>query len=210
MKPLDPNAYLTLHELCVEVNELRKGLDQIAETEALTGRTVRFYVEKQLLPSVRSGPGKKYPYDTVWKILFVRLLQFQHQIQLNQIAHVLQEVDVETMRRVVTGEEPIELRSAPDLDSVRRHLEQGYQVVGLPQVAEAVHENEPSWRDDKGWQTLLKTPDVQISVRDGLPVAKVKQLQQVAGLVQSILNEVVEDTSTKTIPDHHSTRRPED
>ena len=38
------------------------------------------------------------------------------------------------MRRVVTGEEPLEVLTAPDVEAVKRHAAQGYQVVPLTGV----------------------------------------------------------------------------
>ena len=83
METLDPNAYLTLDELCDEVNRLRRRFSPLAKTDPVTGRTVRFYVERELLSSVRPGPGKKYPRETVWKVLFIRLLSTKRGMPLD-------------------------------------------------------------------------------------------------------------------------------
>src|SRR5512139_3375600 len=108
MDTIDPTAYLTLEELCAELNRLGRRHRLVAKDEDIAGRTVRFYIEKELLPPPgRSGPGKKYPYDTVWKVLFIRLLRARYELSLNQMRQTMQSVDVETMRRVVTGEEPL-------------------------------------------------------------------------------------------------------
>ena len=96
---------------------------------------MRFYIEKELLPPPgRSGPGKKYPYETVWKVLFIRLLSTRHGLSLNYLRQTMSDVPVETMRRVVTGEEPLEVQSAPDAEAVKRHAARGYQVVPLTGV----------------------------------------------------------------------------
>lgn len=125
-------SQLTLDEVCETVNRLRKGHRALARSDKVTGRRVRFYVERELLPGVRSGPGKKYPGDTVWKILFIRLLQLQRGLPLKAMRHALQQVPVETMRRVVTGEESLEFLDHSDPEAVERHLAKGYQVVALP------------------------------------------------------------------------------
>ena len=181
METLDPKAYLTLEELCEEVNRLRRRFPALAKTDAVTGRTVRFYVERELLvlPSLRPGPGKQYPYETVWKVLFIRLLSTKHRLPLNYLRETMQSVDAETMRRVVTGEEPLEIASRSDAEAVRRHATQGYRVVALTGVAEG-----GSVEDD--WPVLVRTEDVVLKVREGVDAAKLKQLRHIAALIRTL------------------------
>lgn len=182
METLDPHKYLTLDELCAEVNQLRRRYAPLAKTEEVTGRTVRFYVERELLPSVRPGPGKKYPRETVWKVLFIRLLSTRHKVPLDHLRQAMNEVPLETMKRVVTGEEPLEVLGRPDPEAMTRHAAQGYQVVPLTGVPE---------RGSRGgdWQVLVQNPDVVLKARAGLAPAKLKQLRQIAELVRSIVND---------------------
>ena len=184
METLNPKAYLTLAELCEEVNRLRRRLPLLAKTEAVTERTVRFYVQRELLvlPSLRPGPGKQYPYETVWKVLFVRLLSAKYGMPLEHLRQAMHEVPVETMRRVVTGEEPLEVLTTPDAEAVKRHTAQGYQVVPLTGMPER-------GADAGDWQVLLDSGDVVLKARADLSPAKLRQLQQVAGLVRSILDD---------------------
>ena len=59
MEAIDPTAFLTLEELCDEVNRLGRRHRLVAKGEEVSGRTVRFYIEKELLPPPgRSGPGR--------------------------------------------------------------------------------------------------------------------------------------------------------
>lgn len=179
MEAFDHKALLTLDELCAEVNRLRRGAPGLGKTDPVSGRTVRFYVEKELLPSVRPGPGKKYPYDTVWRVLFVRLLSTKHGMPLDYLRDAMDTVDVETMRRVVTGEEPLEVLGAPDEAAERRHRERGYQVKALRPVAERGELGE-------GWQVLAQTGDAVLKVRAGLAPAKRKQLVHIAALIRAL------------------------
>ena len=179
MKALDPNAVLTLEELCDEVNRLghRQGL--VTKGEDVTGRTVRFYIEKELLPSARPGPGKKYPYGTVWRVLFIRLLSSRHGMPLDYMRDAMQSVDVETMRRVVTGEEPLEVLAAPDEAAAQSHRARGYQVKALRPVA-------TRGVSGAGWTVLAQTRHAVLRVREDVAPVRLKQLQHIAALIQAL------------------------
>lgn len=180
MEAIDPIAFLTLEELCDEVNRLGRRHRLVAKGEEVSGRTVRFYIEKELLPPPgRSGPGKKYPYETVWQVLFIRLLSTRHGLSLNYLRQTMRDVPVETMRRVVIGEEPLEVQRAPDVEAVKRHAAQGYQVVPLTGVP-------ASGRDAGEWQALVRSEDVLLKVREGLAPAKLKQLKHIAALIRAL------------------------
>ena len=180
-----PTAPLTREEVCDEVNERwrRYQLKPGDEDNEVDGRTVRFYIEKKLIPGVRTGPGGKYPPETVWRVLFIRVLQQRYRLSLEQVRHAMGQVPVETMRRVVTGEEPLEVRGPDDREAVERHLAEGYQVVPLPldRGGEALAASD--------WDTLVSTPDLQVSVRNDLPSGKRRQLEQLAALARSIVDE---------------------
>jgi DNA-binding transcriptional MerR regulator len=180
-----PAAQLTLKELCDEVNKRwrRYHPKRGDNGNVIDGRTVRFYIAKELIPGVRTGPGGKYPPETVWRVLFIRLLQHRHRLSLDQVRLAMRQVPVETMQRVVTGEEPLEVRGPDDREAVERHLAEGYQVVPLP----LDHGGEALTTSD--WDTLVSTADLQISVRDDLPPGKRRQLEQLAALARSIVAE---------------------
>lgn len=173
------NAYLTLEQLCDEVNRLWRGNGWGARDKRVTGRTVRFYVEEDLLPAVRPGPGKKYPYETVWRVLFIRVLRKKHKVTLEYLRGAMNSVDVETMRRVVTGEEPLEVRSTLDAEVVRRHKAQGFRVVALTGAPQHV-------ANPDGWQVLARTKDVVLTVREGLAPLKLRQLRHIAALIRAL------------------------
>lgn len=180
MQTIDPSALLTLEELCSEVNRLGRRHRLVTKDESVSGRTVRFYIEKELLPPPgRSGPGKKYPYETVWKVLFIRLLSTRHGLSLNYLRQTMRDVAVETMRRVVTGEEPLEVRCAPDAEAVKRHAAKGYQVVPLTGVPER-------GTDAADWQVLVRSEDAVLKVRAGIAAPKLKQLKHIAALIRAL------------------------
>lgn len=184
MKSIDPTEYLTIQELADEVNRLGPEQDIVAKGEEVSPRTIRFYVQKKLLPSVRSGPGKKYPYEAVWKVLFVRLLNTRHGLSLNYLRQAMRSVDTDTMRSVVLGEEPLEIASPRDLKAIRRHADAGYQVVELTGESAIP-------KPDRDWQVLLDSSEVMLKVSADLPSAKMRQMRQIAELAASLLQDDV-------------------
>lgn len=180
MKSIDTTAYLTIQELADEVNRLGSVHDILDKGDDISPRTIRFYIQKKLLPPVRSGPGKKYSYESVWKVLFIRLLNTRHGLSLNHLRQTMQSVDADTMRRVVTGEEPLEVASPQDSVAIQKHVDAGYQVVALTDVPDTTV-------SDGGWLVLLDSSAAVFRVRSDLAPAKLKQLQQIAELVDSIV-----------------------
>ena len=180
METLDPNAYLTLDELCDEVNRLRRRFSPLAKTDPVTrAHGAVLCGAGAAVASVRPGPGKKYPRETVWKVLFIRLLSTKRGMPLDHLRQAMKDVPVETMRRVVTGEEPLEVLTTPDAEAVKRHAAQGYQVVPLTGV--------PARGTDAGdWQVLVRNEDVLLKVREGLAPAKLKQLKHIAALIRAL------------------------
>lgn len=180
MRSIDTTAYLTIQELADEVDRLGSAHDILEKGDDISPRTIRFYIHKGLLPPVRSGPGKKYPYESVWKVLFIRLLNTRHGLSLNHLRQTMQSVDADTMRRVVTGEEPLEVASPQDSVAIQKHVDAGYQVVALTDVPDTTV-------SDGGWLVLLDSSASVFRVRSDLAPAKLKQLQQIAELVDSIV-----------------------
>jgi DNA-binding transcriptional MerR regulator len=185
MSTFDPNRYLTLDELLERIEAARsqyaslKGLGQVPD------RTVRFYAEQGLLPNVARGRGKKYPADFVWKILFIRLLTQLHQLKLSHIGLAMRQVDVETMRRVVTGEEPLEVAVQGDDEAVARHTAKGHKIVEVEPVKG--REDQSAEKDGQKWTLLLDRAEVVLRVRADLPAAKQAQLKHIASLIKSIV-----------------------
>jgi DNA-binding transcriptional MerR regulator len=54
----------------------RYDISQLAELSGLTVRTIRYYVQQQLLPSsISMGPGASYPEEALARLLLIRQLQ---------------------------------------------------------------------------------------------------------------------------------------
>ena len=185
MSPFDPNRYLTLEELLERVEAARREYAPLKGLTQVPDRTVRFYAEQNLLPNVARGRGKKYPADFVWKVLFIRLLTQVHQLKLAHIASAMRQVDVETMRRVVTGEEPLEIASQGDAGAVARHAAKGHKVVSIEPAKGS--EDEDAEKSDSGWKSLVDHRDVVLRVRTALSPAKRAQLRHIARLIESIV-----------------------
>jgi len=191
MKLIDPNSKLTLEELLDEIELTRKKFapkyPAMKDLSKVPERTIRFYAEQKLLPAVDRGRGnKKYSPEFVWRVLFIRLLTQVHQLNLAYIGSVMKQVDVETMRRVLTGEEPLEIASPTDVGAAKRHAAKGYKVVALEPVQD-ISEREPE-EGDEGWVALVDQANAVFRIRADLPEAKRRQLEQVAMLIQSIVD----------------------
>ena len=187
MKSLELSQYLTLAELLQVIEETRARYAALKKIEAVPDRTIRFYAEQGLLPNVVRGRGKKYPSDFVWKVLFIRLLTQRHQLKLAHVASAMRKVDVETMRRVVTGEEPLEFASPTDSVAAARHAARGHRVVDLESAP--VDTGASCGKESDGWTTLVDQAHVVVRVRAGLSTAKRGQLRQIARLIESIVEE---------------------
>lgn len=189
MGTIDIDERLTMQELCTAINALQAEHPIVAGTDSVSPRTVRFYIEKGLLDPVRSGPGKKYPAETVWRVLFIRLLQQQHAMELTDIARVLRKVKPATMQKVVEGVEPLEITRRFDPDQIRRHQAQGYEAVDVRGSRVLAREDEPANPAHYRWEPLVDTDAVKFVIRRDLRGRKRKQLAQVAGLVRAIIDE---------------------
>jgi DNA-binding transcriptional MerR regulator len=178
MEHFDPNRFLTLQELQDDLDEVREGYPSLSSFESVAPRTIRFYAEQGLLRKVARGRGKKYPADYVWRIWFIRRLMQEHQLKLAQIKEAMRKVDVETMRRVVTGEEPLEVAMTGDAKAVARHAGKGSVVTLSDETSEPAK-----------WRVLLRSESAVLKVRSGLPPGKIRQLKRVAALIHSLLDE---------------------
>lgn len=84
------------------------SLEQLAEDFDLTARTARYYLEKVLPESHRSGPGRAGQYgQATWNCFaFIRRAK-EEKLTLAQIADVLARLDQEQIDRVATGLEAL-------------------------------------------------------------------------------------------------------
>lgn len=175
---------LTLDELVEEVQSQR-GASHKAHV-AVTPRMIRYYVANEWLPKPLPGPyKKKYPYDMVWRVLFIRLLVSPpYELPLSCVGEAMQGVPVETMRRVVTGEEPLEVLNAPNDQAVARHEAMGSQVLSLQGKS-----GHASADEKQSWQVLARTEHVDLRVRQDLPSGKLRQLRLLAALIRELESE---------------------
>jgi len=110
-------ATLELSELLNRANELREMIPELADTDAFTERTVYYYGQQGLLPraSRRRGPGTTYPADFVDRLLFIRRLQKERSLTLDNIRKVMDNASAETIHDVARGLEPLEIRISGSL-----------------------------------------------------------------------------------------------
>ena len=90
-------------------------LAELAEETGLTGRTVRYYIEKVLPPHHKQGRGKlaRYGQDTLNSIRFIMLVGERYGFKPGQAKGVLARVPQETVDRVVRGEEELAVMTVP-------------------------------------------------------------------------------------------------
>jgi len=90
-------------------------LAELAEETGLTGRTVRYYIEKVLPPHHKQGRGKlaRYGQDTLNSIRFIVLVGERYGFKPGQAKGVLARVPQETVDRVVRGEEELAVMTVP-------------------------------------------------------------------------------------------------
>lgn len=126
------NTLLDIGELLQEANALQVATWPQTDVVAITERTFRYWVKQGLIERRGSrGAGTKYPRVLVNRLLFIRMLQKKGALSLANIRTTIGSVDEETIRRVVMLEEPLDLVSDIDADSVRARMEAGEQIVPL-------------------------------------------------------------------------------
>lgn len=185
MGAVDIDKKLTMLELCEAVNALREMHPVVAATTEVAPRTVRYYIEKGLLEPVRSGPGKKYPAEAVWRVLFIRLLQETHNLELADIASFLPKIPAATMQRIVEGDEPLEVARQFSPAQIRRHRDRGFDVLALGQRGNA----SGAGANESDWQNVLESKAVRVAVSKRLRGVKRRQVMQAVGLIRSIVEQ---------------------
>ena len=155
----------SIGELITEYDQKRKQLEHLSGLGELTEATVRYYQQKGLYkPAGSRGKEARYAEDTLWRILFTRLVQLQStqvlhtQLTLPAIARVLQSLEPEVVRRVALGEEPLSIGLLPD--------------------AELPHGE---------WTSFSVHPDVRLDVKRKLNKSQSQQMEMIARLVDSII-----------------------
>ncbi len=217
----DGTTYMTLEELLQRTNQALAQQYGEGETAApFTERTLRYYVSQGLLPRLGTrGPGARYTDAFVWRLLFIRRLQQESSLTLDTVGLVMEEVDTETMMRVVRGEEPLEnalkraaaaLRAraggskagvsskttkgpAPQLESM--DVTGGEDAAGYLRRMRHRFGADPTatpprrTRSRTGWQDVWRDDRAEIRVRGDLTDAQRRQIENLGALLKSILED---------------------
>ena len=153
----------SIGELIEEYDKKRKKLPHLSGLGDLSEATVRYYQQKGLYrPSGASGKEARYSEDTLWRIIFTRILQLQSAQVLNrkptlaEIANILQGVDPATIERIANGSEELSIGIMP----------------------------EPT-----GWQDYSNHPNIKLEIKGELSPRQRDQVTQIAKLLESILRE---------------------
>jgi len=202
---------LELTGLLEEANRLRQSNPELADTEAFTDRTVYYYAQQGLLPraSRRRGPGTTYPADFVDRLLFIRRLQKERSLTLAHIREVMEKASSQTIHNVAHGREPLELRWGAGYEP--RDLQVHSEVMALKSVHAPLRSSAPPLMsrmlyDDGGAAPAARSrrkmekrdasskrysigSDAELQIDRSLTPLQEKRVEQVVGLLQSILEE---------------------
>ena len=133
---------LTLEELVERTNAALARLPDSRDAAPFNERTVRYYVSEGLLPcSGTRGPGARYPEGFIWRLLFVRRLQREARLALDDIRSAMEQVTEDTMQSVVQGRAPLDIRGHATAQEVRARQQSGEQMVPLAEVPLADYES---------------------------------------------------------------------
>ena len=147
----------------------RIGIDELAERGGVTRRTVRFYIQRGLLPAPEGlGRGRHYRREHLDRLLEVRRLQEQGV----PLAAIIGRVGADT-----TATKPASgsgMAAAPELRAAARSLPVAADAGPLGSV----------------WTRVVITPDVELHVRSG-PLAQ-RALER---LREAIIRVIEEETS---------------
>ena len=202
---------LELTGLLEEANRLRQSNPELADTEAFTDRTVYYYAQQGLLPraSRRRGPGTTYPADFVDRLLFIRRLQKERSLTLAHIREVMEKASSQTIHNVAHGREPLELRWAAGYEP--KDLQVHGEVMALKSVHAPLRSSAPPLMsrmlsDDGGAAPAARSlrkmekrdasskrysigSDAELQIDRSLTPLQEKRVEQVVGLLRSILEE---------------------
>lgn len=83
-------------------------IQELADRTGVSPRTIHFYISQGLLPGVgRQGPSTRYPEAHLNALLFIRELQAQARLSLEEIAGVLRRVPPEKIAAIARGEDEL-------------------------------------------------------------------------------------------------------
>jgi DNA-binding transcriptional MerR regulator len=115
----------------------RWKLDELAQRAGVSARTVRYYVQRGLLPAPEfRGPDTAYTDEHLARLRAIRVLQDRH-LPLDAIEAALQTRSVAAVARIAEGEVPADLLGpaapapAPDRDEAPSRWERHGLAPGL-------------------------------------------------------------------------------
>ena len=152
----------SIGELIEEYEKNRKKMSHLSGLGDLSEATVRYYQQKRLFsPAGSSGKEARYSADTLWRIIFTRILQLQSKQVLNrkptlpEIANILQGIDPAIIERIALGKEELSIGVMPDAGT---------------------------WKDYSGH------PEVKLEIQGDLSKKQIEQVRMVAKLLESIVS----------------------
>ena len=102
------------------MDERTYTIQELADRTGVSARTIHFYISQGLLQGVgRQGPSTRYPEKHLQTLLFIRELQAQARLSLEEIARVLLRIPPETIAAIARGEDRL---SVADLRDMAVHL----------------------------------------------------------------------------------------
>ncbi len=162
----------SIRELIDEYDQKRAQLKHLSGIEDLSEATVRYYQQKGLFkPAGSSGKEARYAEDTLWRILFTRL------VQLKSTQVVGTKLTLPAIERLIN---PGDDKKAEEMQKAIRRVALGEEefTVGLLPDAEV---------SGGEWSSFSRHPDVELRVKRNLSRVQKKQLEKIAELVEVII-----------------------
>lgn len=109
--------------------EMRRGarwkLDELAERAKVSVRTVRYYVQRGIVPAPEfRGPDTAYGDEHLVRLRAIRALQDRH-LPLDEIQSVLKPLSLDAITRIAEGELPPSLGTAQAAPSPHSRVSEG-------------------------------------------------------------------------------------
>ena len=179
-------------------------LSELAELLDLSPRTIRWYIEKGLLPSQgRQGPNTRYPAGDVHRLKVIKELQQRARISLDEALDVVERLPASRIAAIAAGKEPIDV---VDLRMPTHWLGGGPRQVrnramafdtgpargGQDLVARlrrlAGSERRPSARLADRWTSVAVNENLSFAVR-GADETETRDLERLARFLRTLLAE---------------------
>lgn len=215
LAPMNTTALnLTLEELLERTNRaLAEWLPGGATVVPFNERTLRYYVSQGLLPKLGTrGPGARYPEAYVWRLLFIRRLQHERSLTLEQVRGTLEQVAPEVIERMARHRDPLEfgleygpdrLAELPDALAPMAAIGGGSPATPEPggEAADYLQRNRhrfdprraavpiPSDPATQDWQPVWRDARAEIRVHGDLTDAQRRQIENLGALLRSILED---------------------